>query len=261
MNPVFQYKNFNSIVINNGRVEVPYQKKWNHKGHSIDKGWVSLDGRFFYINIPKNNSSFVKKILGEELNWNYGSIEDYPDARPLVVFRNPVDRWISGITEYLFMYHINTLDRAGYYSKEFGYKGLLGSPLAIDLILQNVTFDDHTEKQVKFLQGVTDLSKVIWFESNQDFSANFNNFLVDSGLHTKQQESLVGQKLVNSDNSDTNDNEYQESFKRRRRAMKDFWREYLNAHPGWIDSINNHYAADNYLYESVKFYGQRRFNK
>ena len=160
-----------------------YNKKWAEKGHTLNSGLISPDEKYFYINIPKNNSSFIKNELSK-LDWKFSSLDDHPSAIPIVILRDPLNRWISGIAEYLMMYHINVLDHHGYYTEELGFQKLFGDPLALNLLFTTVTFDDHTEKQTLFLQGIQNLNNVIWFKSDSDFSSTFNKFLNDNGYET-----------------------------------------------------------------------------
>jgi len=68
-------------------------------------GFISPDATKFYINIPKNASTFISSWLmtsgwsstavgNRGINWN--KIDDI-----IVVMRDPVDRWISGISQYI----------------------------------------------------------------------------------------------------------------------------------------------------------------
>lgn len=224
-------------------VTLRYQDKWSHTGHLINSGMASPDGKLFYVNIPKNNSSYVKKKLNA-LGWTYESIEDYPEATPIIILRDPVNRWVSGIAEYLAMYQIDTLDHYGFYSDEAGYAGLFGQPLAINLMLRHVTFDDHTEKQVMFLQGVNSLSKALYFKSDNTFTDTFNSFLQEQGYD----HSIV---------DDTRENDNSSSANQRRNSIKTFFKNYLELYPNWKLHLRHYFSADQHLINTSKFYESR----
>ena len=68
-------------------------------------GFISPDATKFYVNIPKNASTFTSSWLmasdwssttvgNRGINWN--KIDDM-----IVIMRDPVDRWISGISQYI----------------------------------------------------------------------------------------------------------------------------------------------------------------
>src|SRR5574343_507008 len=105
----FSYKDLDFISKSDDKIELNWNKVWSNRGHTLGEGMVSPDGQYFYLNIPKNSSSFVKKCL-ESVDWQYSNIRDYPDAKVIVALRDPESRWISGIFEYLLMYHINAFD-------------------------------------------------------------------------------------------------------------------------------------------------------
>lgn len=239
---------YSDVRFDQNRVRLNYQHKWTHKGHIINQGMSSEDDNFFYLNISKNNSSFVKTVL-QDLDWQFSMLDEYLDQQQhpqiIVVLRDPVERWISGIVEYLFLYHIDVIDRSGFYSREMGYQRMLGQTLALDLLTKNVTFDDHTERQCVFLQGV-DLSKVIWFDAKQNFNQTFTCFLRDLGY-------TIDLKDAKPVNQDVDTAEF--SFHNKRRHMKRLFREYLDAFPDIKENIRRYYACDYHLMESVTYYG------
>ena len=116
-----------------------------------------------YINIPKNASSWVKLVLGSQ-GWEfYNYHTDHLDKPAIVVLRDPVERWLSGIAEYLYLYHRN-MDTV-HLSRAF-----------FDMIFNRVAFDDHTESQILFLQGIN-IDRCTFFRCNSEFRNNFLTFL------------------------------------------------------------------------------------
>jgi hypothetical protein len=238
---------YSDVFFDQNRVRLSYQNKWTHRGHTINQGMSSTDGHHFYLNISKNNSSFVKTVL-QDLDWQFSMLDEHLDNQQpqiLVVLRDPVDRWISGIVEYLFLYHLDIIDRSGFYCPEMGYQRMLGQTLALDLLVKNVAFDDHTERQCVFLQGV-DLSRVTWFDAKQNFNETFTCFLRDLGY-------IIDLKDAEPVNQDVDTAEF--SFHNKRRHMKRLIRDYLESFPDIKASIRRFYACDYYLMESVSYYG------
>ena len=170
----FNYKDLDFININNDSVTVSLDRYWANKGHVIGEGMVSPDKRYFYLNIPKNSSSFIKANL-KSVGWEYSNINEHPNSEVIVALRDPVERWVSGIVEYLYMYHKNTIDNI---VEPFSYEyfPLLGEKLGLGLLFERITFDDHTERQSVFLTNLQ-LSKCHWLYIDKDFSNTFSNFL------------------------------------------------------------------------------------
>jgi hypothetical protein len=169
----FSYKELDYISINN-QVNINQSKVWSNKGHTLGEGMISPDSKYFYLNIPKNSSSSIKKNL-TDLNWTYGNISDAPNAKVIVALRDPIERWVSGITEYLFMYHTNVIDNI---ADPFTYDflPLIGDKLGVDLLFKQITFDDHTERQAVFLHNI-DFSRCEWLKVDKEFSKNFSIYL------------------------------------------------------------------------------------
>lgn len=122
-----------------------------------------------YVNIPKNASSWAKHHMhghsfdyrtktfhGEVDAWKY--YEHVRNDQYIVILRDPVIRWASGLAQYMQGYgpnhsmHVNNVDW--------------------DIIFRTVVFDGHTWPQCEFIQGI-DHSKIIWLQCNNDLEKNF----------------------------------------------------------------------------------------
>jgi len=170
----FNYKDLDFISIDQNSVKINQSRLWSNKGHTLGEGMISPDFKYFYLNIPKNSTSTVKDIL-VSLGWEFSNITDYPDTEIIVVLRDPVDRWISGIFEYLLMYHVKTIDTI---CEPYNYDmwPVVGERLGLSLIFERITFDDHTERQCVFLQNI-DLSRCHWLKIDKDFKQTLGDFL------------------------------------------------------------------------------------
>jgi hypothetical protein len=80
----------------------------NYNGHG--GGWISPDRRLFYINISKNASSYMASVLPSQ-GWAATTMGDGKDHNQLekiiVILRDPVDRWCSGVAQYLVTLILN----------------------------------------------------------------------------------------------------------------------------------------------------------
>lgn len=161
-----------SVTLNSNRV-------WLNKGHNLGEGMLSPDNKYFYLNIPKNASSNIKKAL-LDAGWGYASLSDWPETKILVVLNDPVERWIGGITQYLSIYHNDIIDNIIGDAEIYGYLPLTGEKLALSLIFDRLTFDDHTERQAIFLNDIL-LSRCIWVMIDENFNKNFTKLLNELG--------------------------------------------------------------------------------
>lgn len=178
-----------------------------------------------YINIPKNASSWTKPNL-QDWGWEfYNYHTDQLDKTAIVVLRDPVDRWLSGIAECLTLYH-----------PAFDLQDME----TVELIFDRIVFDDHTEQQVKFLQGIdTDNCIFLWCDDN--YRQNFSNLIA---------EYYGPNKYYKYDYQHVSENSPE-----RKNFKKIFSREIEN--PKYLKQVQDYYKKDYELINSVKFYGSR----
>jgi len=138
--PQFDYKlkSLNQVMVSGNR---------DHP----DLGRISPNGRLYFHNIPKNASSFMCGQL-DSFGWNKVILrhqipENVKGSRGICLLRDPIKRWVSGITEFLSqIYTEEDIDQ----SIEFLFK----------LLYKNPDLDAHTAPQASYLTGF-DLD---WFD-------------------------------------------------------------------------------------------------
>jgi hypothetical protein len=134
----------------------------------------------------------------------------------LVILRDPIDRWCSGITQYL------------YNSKQ---------DLSVDEVFDKITFDDHTDLQTYFLQGV-DLDRTTFMLVNESLKANLNNWVYNRAYRTNVDIAI----------------QYNASGDDDRKTTKEYYVELLEQRPDLVLKLQEHFEADYKLIGSVKFY-------
>lgn len=145
---------------------------YKHKGHVFGECMSRPDIDLMYVNIPKNASSWTKPNL---LDWSWENYNYHTDnlyhKTAMIVLRDPVERWLSGIAEYLYLYHRD-------WPAEAFTRNML------DLVFDKIAFDDHTEKQVYFIEGL-DLSRCIFFWFDDNYRERFGRFLAENSMPNK----------------------------------------------------------------------------
>jgi hypothetical protein len=92
----------------------------------------------------------MKQEIEDWTQYNYHQSQEIltNSKQIIVILRNPVTRWVSGIIQYLY--------------GELSYETI--SNEVSDIIFSKIEFDDHTAPQTDFLVGIDDyLSKCIFF--------------------------------------------------------------------------------------------------
>ena len=191
--------------------------RWAHLGHRLGECWVDEVNDISYIHVPKNASSFVKGVLiGSGGFWHHS--ETLVNSKEnLVMLRDPIERWCSGITQYL------------YDSKQ---------DLSVDEIFDRITFDDHTDLQTYFLQGV-DLSLATFMFVDISLRKNLAHWISDRSYRTNVDIAI----------------EYNASREDERATIKDYYMKLLDQNPDRVLKLKKHFETDYQLINQIKFYG------
>lgn len=129
---------------------------------------TSEDRSFVYIPIAKNASSFTEYILKNNFNWTEDNFIASPDLKQkhiLVVVRDPLERWMSGVVEHFVRKN----------PPDSGVK--LDNEELLYYVFHQGTLDEHTELQVNFLNGI-DTDNCTFIRMNKNYSNSFKSFML-----------------------------------------------------------------------------------
>jgi hypothetical protein len=147
----------------------------------------------FYCMIPKNASSWTSQLLTHN-GWIEGQISETGKEvaeELIVILRDPVERWIAGIAQYLSsdILHTHWYDRSKY-SESYKGKYINGKPnyegtimsgqdfvnnyneLTERLLFEQIAFDDHTQRQSWFVNHFH-RKTTTWFYLDHEFEKQF----------------------------------------------------------------------------------------
>jgi hypothetical protein len=209
-----------------------------------------------YVNIPKNASSWAKHhMTGKLFNYvtktfytkpgvPFKQIPRWPSElttiQYLVILRDPIDRWITGLAQYLqgwgpdYPLHVNNIDW--------------------NMVFDQVMFDSHTQPQCDFIQDI-DHSNTTWLRCDETLAQNFAHVLgqftgrvpeittQDQDPHnvfnvTKKIKPTVGELFTT---------ELQQNIVNKISAV-------LDQNPSYRDRLQEFYKKDIELFNSVKFF-------
>ena len=208
-------------------IDAGFLDEWSIKGHRYGQCMINPDGDLMYVNIPKNATSWTKPNL-IDFNWVESNYHKYQlTVHALVVLRDPVDRWLSGIAEYFTLYH-NSIT------------GIEHDANLTNIIFDRITFDDHTERQVKFLQGL-DTDNCTFMLCDSEYRNNFSKFVSEYIGDNKYYK--YNYQHVSDDDQD-------------RKHFKGIFKRLLE-NPKYLSQVKNYFEADYHLINSVKFYDPR----
>lgn len=202
------------------------------RGYYPGGGMLSPNRDIFYLNIPKNASTYLTNIFKEN-NWSHWNILDNSDTinTSIAFIRDPVDRWISGFATYAALH----LFGPGYGSDHFVEDY---NDLSKRIIFDQVIFDDHTEHQVKYVEQILDHNP-IFFRYNENLIQQINSFL-GHDLNTI----TVGDNKSES-NYDTN-------------QISQFVKKQITNNPDLKAQVVQAYKKDYEFINSIEFYNDPR---
>lgn len=144
-------------------------------GHTLGESYRCPSVEYSYINIPKNASSECKELFED---WEFGNyLQGFvPTKEYLVILRDPTERWVSGMTEYL----VGKYSSLGRENIANGAEGeilqLLKYQSFQNLIFDTVIFDSHTLPQCVYIQHLP-INKLKFFEFNETVVSRIADYL------------------------------------------------------------------------------------
>lgn len=207
-------------------VDAGFLTEWQHRGHVYGECMSHADSDLMYIHIPKNASSWTKPNL-LDFGWEfYNYHHDHLNKLAIVVLRDPVERWLSGIAEYMTLYH-----------PSFEFK----DQETVELVFDRITFDDHTECQVKFIDGL-DTDRCIFLRCDTNYRSNFSKLIREYFGDNKYDR--YEYQHVSEDSKD-------------RKYFKQIFKNLIDKNPTYLQKVQDHFKVDYDLINTVTFYGEQ----
>ena len=203
--------------------------KNQHTARGFVPGGMFVKDNLVYIPIPKNSSSYIGQLLLKN-NWNIGNFltTDLTNKQLIILLRDPVDRWISGMAEYL----CSSLLKNGRTSDDIikNWNNIIQ-----DLIFDRVIFDDHTEKQVYFIQSIP-IENCVFFNSAKQPEQAVKQYLTTHNIDLNID--------IVIDRNQTQGNKYKE-------PLVNFLRDQLAQNPSLTNKLMNTYREDYTLWNVI----------
>ena len=214
-----------------------------NRGFGYGTGLLSPDCSKFIVNMPKNASSFVLD-LGSHNGWTQATVGDNCDWHKVetvfVILRDPVERWISGIAQYINSYILNNCGPNGPYYEHNQHTRYISAvefaaqynDITDRLLFDNaVWLDDHVWPQHMIFKNLL-----------PDTKRKF--FMFGPSLETQLLSELNWKSVENLDRNRGADNE---DIKK----LQEFFTVRLNNRPDLRKRIEKFYAQDYNLIREV----------
>ena len=214
----------------------------NSKAHPLGQSRViNVDpvlygiSQLIYVNIPKNASSWISLQFNQGINHdaeniNYYDIVDLTQCRFIVILRDPLDRWIAGMTQMIYTEPATDLDGVA--------NNMNIDTFDWELVMEKIEYDNHTQKQVDFIYSIPH-NQIVWLNFDNQLKDNFINLMLSYGCN------------VEIKKSDKDNITPKHSAKR---SVINKIVSKLDQHPEYRQKIINHYHEDYDLFNTVSFY-------
>ena len=197
-------------------------------------GMVSPNLFMFIVDIPKNASSFVSEWTSQ-FGWRAALAEQHEHriSQMIVILRDPLDRWISGISQYLNGW---ILHAKSFYSFETGpntdqqyisAKSFIEQYNSITerLIFDNLDrYDDHVWPQCELINGLLPTKHKFFYYIDNTWEDRLSK-------HLGIPKVTISNKNSGSDNEDQN-------------LLQQFFRSRIDTNPSLKSMIINRYQQD-----------------
>ena len=211
-----------------------------YKYHPYGDSRVCLDKQnnraFVLVHVPKCASSWMKPVFGDGKSFNWLTNEYYEPVDQefeinvknaskhfVCALRDPVQRWISGFAQ-----------------------TSPGLKMNWKQVFDKIVFDNHTEPQTSFLQGIN-TDNCTWFYCNQDLKKSVTNWV------DQQPQGLF---RIPNNSSDNSYNITQEKDTVSKKIYKQA-QHFLNTNPDTVKKLQRFYQQDYDLINSLNFYEAR----
>jgi hypothetical protein len=182
----------------------------------------NLNSNLIYIPIPKNSSNWISEafIRGGWYQDNCLKNKFLENKKVLIILRDPLDRWISGFSEYVTR-KVTRGPRRG--TIQLNFK-VMQNPK----IYENFIYDEHTQLQ-SFYVDFVDLNKAEFFYMDSGYTDKITTFL--SKIFTEHVEFESIRKNANEE-------------KETRRYVKSILQIVLKNNPDIVCRIKDFYKDD-----------------
>lgn len=210
------------------------------RGYGYGSGILSADHNQFLVNIPKNASSYMLDWANRH-GWTSTVVDHSTQCKEMIVcMRDPLQRWVSGVGQYLTSYVLNV---TGAYSWDTGPgpydQQISGDDFIADynqvverLLFDNLArLDDHVWPQIEFFENLMPTVPRKFFYIDQNFDQQIGQYLGFSPVNN-----------LDRNRADSNPDTHK---------IQTFIRHRLNTRPELEQRVRRAYARDYELIRQV----------
>jgi hypothetical protein len=210
-----------------------FKQDYDNNEYTLGTCYARDDFSFMFIPIEKNASKVIRSALVPNgfNEYNFHELEKY-NVPSIIILRDPITRWISGLVEYLLLVYLDTTQ---------SLNNMTRHNITPDIAFEQIAFDSHTFPQSWFLKGLDSRRDFIWFDDREksQFVQTVSKYFSQKGITNswKYEDFLDPDKDIVQ-----------------KQQLTQQYTDLLQNNSDLLQKVKNFYAQDYALINSIEFY-------
>jgi hypothetical protein len=206
---------------------------FNGQVYRFGRCFADQDWRLAYVPIEKNVTRIIQSMI-TSIGFKESECLESTNtpATYLIVLRDPIQRWVSGLVEYLLRVYLDRINTQNNMTRQ---------NITTEKAFDQIVFDVHTCPQHRFLEGLAGPKQYIWFDQDQkpELITSLAKYFNEQGFSND----WAPDKFLHAD----------ELASQQKRELTQLYQDILKQ-PNMLQRIKNFYSKDYQLIDSIKFY-------
>ena len=189
-----------------------------------------------YVPIEKNVTRVIQSMVTSLGFQEHNFCDSMKYQVPaVVVLRDPVQRWVSGLVEYFLEVYLDTVNTENNMTRQ---------NITIEYAFEQIVFDRHTCPQYRFIEQLQGPRSYVWFDQDQkpQLIETLVQYFNERGFSNNWSSSQLVEKYKYNDAIPDQKKELTQQIK------------HMLKKPDLFKKIKKFYSKDYELIKSVKFY-------
>ena len=210
------------------------QQDYDGNKYTFGRCYAQDDFSLMWIPIEKNVTKAIRSMLVPVgfAEYNFHELKKH-NVPAVIVLRDPIERWLSGLVEYLLTVYLDTKQ---------SLNNMIRHNITPDIVLEQIAFDSHTFPQSWFLKGLGLQRDFIWFDEKEKPQ------LIETVSKYFSQKGITNNWQVN---------DYQYWIDKdivQKQQLTQQYNDLLQNNTDLLQKVKNFYAEDYALINSIEFY-------
>ena len=210
-----------------------FKQDYDNNKYTLGTCYAQDDFSLIWIPIEKNVTKIIRSVLVPNgfNEYNFHELEKY-NVPSVIILRDPISRWISGLVEYLLLVYLDATQ---------SLNNMARHNITPTIAFEQIAFDSHTFPQSWFLEGLGPQRDYIWFDDQEkpQFVQTVSKYLSQKGTTNswRYEDFLDPAKNIVQ-----------------KQQLTQQYTDLLKNNSDLLQKVKNFYAQDYALINSIEFY-------